>query len=294
MKLTVCQGLPGSGKSTWASAQNVVVVNKDDIRVQLKQDQGWEWSREGEKMVVDIRDAKIMLALAGGHDVISSDTNFGKHVGHLKLLAQKAGAEFEIQRFDVPLDECIRRNAQRTGDARVPDSSIYEMYVKFVASDPGHYPLSVPQVQPVSKVEYVERLPSAIICDLDGTLCLNNGHRGVFDYAKADEDELCPQVMRLLEYYKENDFAIIYMSGREEYGREAADKFMLKHGCPAGELFMRGNGDKRKDSIVKRELFDAHVRGKWNIEFVLDDRDQVVKMWRGLGLKCFQVDFGDF
>jgi hypothetical protein len=50
----------------------------------------------------------------------------------------------------------------------------------------------------------------------------------------------------------------------------------------------------RKDAIVKRELFDAHVRGTWNVNFVLDDRQQVVDMWRGLGLVCLQVAPGDF
>jgi hypothetical protein len=58
---------------------------------------------------------------------------------------------------------------------------------------------------------------------------------------------------------------------------------------------MRPEGDNRKDSIVKRELFDTHVRNKFYIDFVLDDRDQVVDMWRNdLGLTCLQVDWGDF
>ena len=35
---------------------------------------------------------------------------------------------------------------------------------------------------------------------------------------------------------------------------------------------MRSAGDKREDSIVKSELFDAHVRDKYNVQFVLDDR----------------------
>lgn len=57
---------------------------------------------------------------------------------------------------------------------------------------------------------------------------------------------------------------------------------------------MRPEGDIRKDSIVKRELFEKYVRPYYNIEFVLDDRNQVVEMWRSLGLKCLQVAEGDF
>ena len=57
---------------------------------------------------------------------------------------------------------------------------------------------------------------------------------------------------------------------------------------------MRKTGDFRKDSIVKKELFDENVRGKYNIEFVLDDRNQVVEMWRSIGLVCLQVADGNF
>src|SRR5258708_32277452 len=98
MKLTMCQGLVASGKSTWAAQQEgAVVVSKDDIRAQLREDQGWEWSREGEGMVVEIRDAKIRLALAAGKDVISSDTNFGrKHKVRLAELAREARADAEV------------------------------------------------------------------------------------------------------------------------------------------------------------------------------------------------------
>jgi hypothetical protein len=57
---------------------------------------------------------------------------------------------------------------------------------------------------------------------------------------------------------------------------------------------MRETGDRRKDSIIKKEIFDRHIRDVYNIEFVLDDRNQVVELWRSLGLTCLQVADGDF
>ncbi len=58
---------------------------------------------------------------------------------------------------------------------------------------------------------------------------------------------------------------------------------------------MRKENDGRKDAIIKRELFDAEIAGKYFIEFILDDRNQVVNMWRDeLKLPCFQVYYGDF
>jgi hypothetical protein len=64
---------------------------------------------------------------------------------------------------------------------------------------------------------------------------------------------------------------------------------------PYHALFMRSTGDIRKDSVVKKELFEANVKGKYFINFVLDDRDQVIDLWRlELGLPCLQVNYGDF
>jgi hypothetical protein len=57
---------------------------------------------------------------------------------------------------------------------------------------------------------------------------------------------------------------------------------------------MRAAGDTRADAVVKRELFDAHIRDRYAVTAVFDDRDSVVAMWRGLGLTVFQVAYGAF
>jgi len=57
---------------------------------------------------------------------------------------------------------------------------------------------------------------------------------------------------------------------------------------------MREAQDTRKDSIVKQELYQKYVQDKYNVSFILDDRQQVVDMWRSFGLTVFQVAEGDF
>jgi hypothetical protein len=57
---------------------------------------------------------------------------------------------------------------------------------------------------------------------------------------------------------------------------------------------MRKRGDKRKDVIVKKEIYEKFIKDNYEVFFVLDDRDQTVKGWRDLGLKCFQVAEGNF
>lgn len=305
-KLIMCQGLPGSGKTTWAlnecarSGHTFWRVNKDDIRRELEQT-GWVWSHENEKRVIEIRDSRIKNAFALGFSVISDDTNFGhKHRARLEQLARENGAQFEIQVFNTSVDECIKRDAQRTGKAHVGEAVIRNMAKQnglgVTSDDAGPiYTGFAPYVANVNK-------PRAIICDLDGTLALfkreegGPGHRGPYDASKCAEDTLCFPVWMVVEALKRYfGVIILYLSGREEKYRAATEEFLYgRNHCPSGLLYMRGTGDKRKDWIVKGELFDQHVREHFNVVTAIDDRTQVVNFWRHLGLKCFQVAEGNF
>lgn len=140
-------------------------------------------------------------------------------------------------------------------------------------------------------------LPRAIICDLDGTLALL-GNRNPYETARAIEDALNEPVANVIEVYahqKLYDVRLLLVSGREEKYRDVTLKWLIKHDIKNYEaLYMRPTGDKRKDYVVKREIYEKSIHGKYYVLFVLDDRDQVVKMWRELGLTCFQVEYGDF
>ncbi len=57
---------------------------------------------------------------------------------------------------------------------------------------------------------------------------------------------------------------------------------------------MRAAHDDRADAVIKREIYDKEIGPRFDVLCVLDDRDQVVRMWRGLGLVCLQVAPGDF
>ena len=74
-------------------------------------------------------------------------------------------------------------------------------------------------------------------------------------------------------------------------------EWLDKHGLSNRntQLFMRPAGDTRDDRIVKREIYEREIKGKYNVLWVLDDRNKVVDMWRReLGLTCLQVAEGNF
>lgn len=285
MKVTLLSGLPASGKSTWALAQcaenpNVVRVNKDEIRLELSAG-GWVWSQEREKDVVAIRDRRIAAALELGKDVIVDDTNFAhKHQQRVKELAIRHGASFVTKFFPVDIDEAIRRDALRTGTAHVGESVIRGMAKQYLP------PPIVPYVP-------TDGLPSVILCDLDGTAALV-GPRSPYDGGNCHVDTPCTAVRSVLWAMASCQHPVIYLSARDDEHMPQTQTWLDTHQFPQGQLVMRKTGDKRKDFIVKGELFDAHVRGRYNVLFVLDDRDQVVEYWRSLGLTCFQVAPGAF
>jgi FMN phosphatase YigB (HAD superfamily) len=134
----------------------------------------------------------------------------------------------------------------------------------------------------------------AIICDIDGTLA-DKGGRFVFDYAKVDQDTVKEAVKETVNLFYSQGYQIILLSGREDISREKTEQWLKKNDIQYHHLYMRAARDFRKDSIIKKELYEKHIRDKYDVLFVLDDRNQVVDMWRKeLNLPCFQVDYGDF
>ena len=129
----VLKGLPGSGKSTWAKEQvrasggRMKRINKDDLRAML--DDG-EFSPANERFVVKLRDTLVLAALAAGYSIIVDDTNFDPY--HERRIRELAGtrARVTVRFFDVPLDECIRRDALRAHP--VGETVIREMAERWI------------------------------------------------------------------------------------------------------------------------------------------------------------------
>lgn len=317
--LTITRGLPGSGKSRWANEtryhnDNTVVVNRDESRQCLfgSADQDYyavdpAVLRRRENLITAVNHAKIKDALRAGFDVIVSDTNLRVRVcRELRALALREGAEFLVQDFsDVPLDVCLTRNSYRLDKEPLPEKVIRDMYNRYIRG--GLAPIPDADTDDLGRVgdygvEPVVRdssLPPAFIFDIDGTLAIH-GERSPYDFSRVSEDMPNEDVadMSVALYCSEGalyeDVRIIVMSGRSDECRDATEAWLRNNGIVYHELYMRPEDDKRQDWQVKYDLFNKHIRGRFDVRGVFDDRDQVVKLWREMGLTCFQVNYGDF
>jgi hypothetical protein len=143
-------------------------------------------------------------------------------------------------------------------------------------------------------------VPDAVLVDLDGTLAII-GDRDPYDASRAEVDQLNEQVAWLAHSWlfdgtteRRADRAVVLVSGRQEKDRAPTERWLHRQGVLYDALRMRTTGDTRNDAVVKRELYERSVRGRYNVVLVIDDRQRVVDMWRSLGFQCWQVAPGDF
>jgi len=302
-KIILTRGLPASGKSTWASEfvansnGKAKRVNKDLLREMID---GGKWSRQNEEMIIKARDLLVYGFIRAGIDtIIIDDTNFEpKHFEAINEILNKChdnqwhevnskSNHYTIEYkdfFEPPVEECIERDSKRLKP--VGEKVIRDMWKRYNGIIKPHDR----EGGPVSN-----KKGNAIICDLDGTLALK-GDRGWFEYDKVASDIVNIPVTNIVKAFADKGYDIIYVSGREgnEICRTETIKWLKQNDLDFGYLFMRQEGDHRNDAIVKEEIYDEFIRDKFDVEFVLDDRQRVVEKWRELGLRCLQVAPGKF
>jgi len=146
------------------------------------------------------------------------------------------------------------------------------------------------------------------LCDIDGTLTFRSDEldadptrRGIHDYDRVSEDLYHPDVFNTVGALQQAGAKIIFVSGRPGSCREDTEAWLNAPGIlvcdDVNPLYMRTTGDRRPDTIVKREIFDQYIRPRgYYIAGVFDDRNRVVfQTWREqLGLTTFHVAWHTF
>lgn len=297
--LLVLRGLPASGKSTFAhelvanSLGQWKRINNDTLRLMLDAE---KFSKSNEKFLRKVRKQAILLALEEGFSVVVDNTNLSQsamqELQDIILEANNFNSKQEVKLeindsfLKTSIIECIRRDALRPKP--VGAKVIWSMAREN----------KIPAYTPIEKYSRPD-LPKCVIFDMDGTLALM-GDRNPFDASTSDQDAVNEPVMELLNLHVQiTGHKVFIFSGREEKYRTQTALWLVKNFSAQWEQFvqleMRPTGDQRKDFLVKSDMFDKNVRGQYDVQCCIDDRDQIVNFYRHeLGLNVFQVNEGSF
>lgn len=311
--ITILVGPPGSGKSTLAHHRINFDGDHGAATVRISQDD------QGKTGHMDL----FEKALHFKQDIIVDRMNFDKNQRNRYLEpARKAGYATRIIVFHVPLRTCIERCNARTDHPTIKDSKSASEAVNFFFKN--YERVSDDEANEVFRMGWADiNAPKAIVCDLDGTLCdvthrrhhvrpvdpteldlpsarayledekkpFKKNWKAFFDGIPHDRlNTWCAEILHTMKA----SHPIILCSGRDDNQRKMTVDWLEKHEIQYDALFMRGRGDSRRDDVVKEIILDFEILTRYNVYFTIDDRDQVVKMWRKRGLVCLQCDFGDF
>lgn len=323
--IIVMIGPSGSGKSTMAREivkvrdDKTIIVSRDDIRRMLFTegvladywDQKQEVRMSRENLVTEIEDRMVGAAILKKWNVIIDNTNL-----RLKYIRKYLKFDAKILTIMPDVNSNLRdlsyRVSERGDDHHVSDDVIKRQLEMFHQLMDNHM-CDIREVEKLSEITDKEKRfkqemerrhfvstkgytrPKAIICDLDGTLSIM-GDRSPYDGKECSVDIVNRPVRNLLKKYRSDGYRIILVSGRnsDRGGAAATEKWLRENGVNFDVFWMREPGDTRRDAVIKRELYQDVIKDQYMVEFVLDDRQQTVDMWRDQGLVCFQVDKGNF
>lgn len=320
-KCFIMRGYAGSGKSTKAleiKSQNesTEIVSADLFWI----DDNGNYNFDVKKLsdAHNFCFEQFKKNVLNGNNVIVDNTNLKyndikKYIDFLLINNNQNEFIYSIELVEVCYNDiktAISLRSNRIDGKNIPESKMMEMQKSFkqdvktlIINDfKGKICLGELDLLENSLpwTEEIPNLPGAIICDLDGTLSIFEYTSGLrlrspYDASKADCDIICKPVAEALRAFYNLGYEIIFLSGREDKFREptlrflesVSDQFQIKY----LKLLMRATGDFRKDSIVKKEIYEKQIKNNFNILCVFDDRKNVVSQWRELGLYVFDCNY---
>lgn len=283
-KMIITVGVSASGKSTWANQQEgFKVICRDNIRSILFPEYNtgeYKYKKSKESLVSESALKQWLVAVHQGYNVIIADTNLNpKYREMWKQRGEDAGYEVELKDFPITLEEAWKRDQKRGVHSVGRDviSRQWKQWLEYSGRNTYTPDLAKPKV---------------ILVDIDGTIA-DKGSRNPFDWDKVSEDKPRGFIIDLISSYLEcKDFNdnlvdVIFLSGRDSVCRyNTLDWLQNQFATPKHniELFMRKEGDMRKDTVVKEEIFWDKIAENYNVIAVFDDRPSVIEMWYDIGI----------
>lgn len=289
MKAYITVGVSASGKSTWtdlfiqqeaAKGQHWKKLERDCIRreilfrKQISPELDWSlWKMKWEKEVTDIFEERLESLITQGANIVISDTNLNRDRRMaLQSRLQEEGYQVFFKLFPISYEEAVARdNRRKHGVGSSVIAKQMEMWdQQFIKDYHGTYDA-----------------PKAVMVDVDGTLA-QMGRRNPYDYTKVRYDRPHEHVFDVVRGLQSQGYQVIVVSGRDDVCRDDTAQWIESFNLKNFTLLMRKTGDKRPDTIVKKELFDKHIRFHYDVSLVIDDRPSVCRMWRSIGLNVLQ------
>jgi predicted kinase len=130
----VLVGLPGSGKSTWVAEQGGVAISSDELRRWLRDDAA---DQSIHSLVFRLmRDfVRMRITLGAPVTYVDATSLTRKHRRPFIKIAEHMGCACEAVFFDLPVEECIRRNEARA--RQVPPEAIRAMAERLQPPETG-------------------------------------------------------------------------------------------------------------------------------------------------------------
>ena len=139
-----------------------------------------------------------------------------------------------------------------------------------------------------------------VIFDIDGTLA-DIDHRRVFlegerphwarfNAAMGEDKPNRPIVDLYQTLWTSGIYDLQIVTGRNEAFRKITETWLTWNEIPFNRVLMRAEKDNRPDNIIKSEILEQLRAEGRDIAFAVDDRQQVVDMWRANGVTCLQCD----
>jgi phosphoglycolate phosphatase-like HAD superfamily hydrolase len=148
--------------------------------------------------------------------------------------------------------------------------------------------------------------PGCVIFDIDGTLSdpshrihwVRSSPKNWLAFNRGmSRDPANEDILWMLRTFHDAGCIILIATGRSEDDRAVTEEW-LAGVAGIGEhytkLYMRPSKDYRSDDIIKVEILEKMREDGYSPTIAIDDRQQVVDMWRAQGLRCLQVAPGDF
>jgi len=153
-------------------------------------------------------------------------------------------------------------------------------------------------------------MEKAVIFDIDGVLAKKSPDRDYREYDKVDLDSPVEAVFEILNRYLfDEDYVIIFITGRKESCKIKTMNFIAENTeldfiynsteCNGEseqeeyfldnfKLYMREDNDNRKAEVLKKEIYDKHIKGEYEVVLVFEDDPVVCEMYKKEGLLVLQ------